>query len=173
MKWKVAILASVVLNTILLLWGHGTFIAVVLAMAISFWIGLPLLLLSAVGVAIAARKNWVRFMNISSCGIATALVIFSTLLSVPAGKRILAHDLRMAQSFCEELIPLIEQHKNETGSFPQKIVAQIDERRPPRLIDAQFYQSDGTNYYFIINDPGTIMGGYEFSSNRREWCPWD
>ena len=173
MKWKVAILASVVLNTILLLWGHGTFIAVVLAMATSFWIGLPLLLLSAVGFAIAARKNLVRLKKISACGIVTAFVIFSTLLSIPAGKRILADDLRMAQAFCEELIPIIEQHRNETGSFPQKIVYQIDKQRTPRLIDAQFYQSDGTNYYFIINDPGTIMGGFEFSSDRKEWCPWD
>lgn len=52
---------------------------------------------------------------------------------MPAGKRILARDPRVAQAFCGKLIPLIGQSKNETGSCPHELVA----GNSPRVADSR------------------------------------
>lgn len=173
MKWIIAIAASVVLNAVLILWGRGSFLAATIPLGTSLWIGLPLLILSGVFCSIAARRNRVRFMNVCAGGIAVALVIFSTLLSLPLGKRVLAHDLRRARTFCESLIPQLEQSKAENGNYPRDIRGMLGGRRPPSLLGSSFYQSDGTSFTFIISDPGTIMGGVEFNSQTKGWHHWD
>ena len=173
MKRITAVAVSFALNIVLIAWGRGSFLAVFLPMVLSLWIGLPLLILSVVFYIIANRKNRLRIMNVSSWGIAIAMIIFSTLLSIPAGKRILAGDMNDGQSFCNSLVLQLENTKNHTGEYPRDISNVLKGQRPPRLLHSGFYQSDGTSFSFIITDPGDIMGGVEYSSQTKRWSHWD
>lgn len=172
-KWVVAIGASVLLNAILILWGRGSFVSAILPLGVSLWIGLPLIVLSAALYSVAARRNNFRFMKICSGGVIVALVIFSTLASLPVGERLLARDMNRAKAFCEALIPRLEQSKARDGTYPRDIAAVLDRRRTPGLLQHQFYWSDGTNFTFVIGDPGTIMGGVEYDSRSKGWHSWD
>jgi hypothetical protein len=173
MKWIIAIITSLILNAILILWGRGSFLATVISLGASFWIGLPLLILSGVFFSIAARRNSSRLMTISGSGIATSLIIFSTLLTIPIGNRIIGHDVRKAKAFCEALVPQMEQIKSETGSYPHDLSRVLDGQRAPSLFETRYFHCDGTNFSFTIVDPGTIMGGWSYDNQRRQWDYWD
>jgi len=134
MKWIIANVASLVLNAILVLWGRGSFLVAVLSIGVSLWIGLPLLILSCVFFSIASRKNRTRFMNMSGYCFAVALITFSTILSIPIGGKLLAHDIRKAKAFCEDLVPKLNKVKNDTGAFPKDISELLDEARPPPFV---------------------------------------
>lgn len=102
-----------------------------------------------------------------------ALVIFSTLFSIPAGGKLLAYDLRNAQAFCEALVPRLEQAKVDSGAYPPEIARLLDGQRLPKLWRPPVYNSDGTNFALIINDPSTMMGGVVYSSETKDWHHWD
>jgi K+ transporter len=139
----------------------------------SFFIGLPLFIICVIYLLIANRISNARFINGAWTGITVALVICSTLLSIPIGNRLLDHDIHKAKTFCESLIPLIEQSKTQDAVYPQYITAVLGNRNPPRLLGPSFYWSDGTNFTFVISDPSTLMGGFEWSSQVRDWHEFD
>jgi hypothetical protein len=173
MKWIIAIAASVVLNAVLILWGRGSFLAAIIALGTSFWIGLPLIILSAVFFSIAARKNSARFTSIAGSGIAAALVIFSTMLSIPIGNKVVDHDVREAKVFCEALVPKMELIREQTGGYPRDISTLLEGIYMPHLFEPRWYHCDGTNFSFTIGDPGTIMGGWSYDNQRKKWDYWD
>ena len=171
MKWFVSIFISVCLNTIIVLRGRGDFGAIVLTMLASIWIGLPLILPSAICYAISAQYKMRRFRNVSAYGLLASLVIASTLISIPAGMCIHKHDIRTAKVYCEELITKIELIKNNTGAYPVEVMSLHNAQELPRLVNTRTYQSDGTNFSFKILT--NVHGGDMFSSQRREWVPWE
>jgi hypothetical protein len=173
MKWIIAIVTCLVLNTILIVWGRGSFLAAVISLGTSFWIGLPLLILSCAFFSIAARKKSTRFMTISSSGIIAALIIFSTMLTIPIGNKIVEHDVSKAKAFCEALAQKMEKVKGKTGLYPKDISGVIEGAPQPHLFKPSWYHCDGTNYSFTIADPGTIMGGWSYGNQRKTWDYWD
>ena len=173
MKWIIAIATSLILNAILILWGRGSFLATIISLSASFWIGLPLLISSGVFFSIAARKNSARFMTISGSGIVAAFVIFSTMLTILIGSKLVNHDVRKTKAFCEALVPKMEKIKEQTGVYPKDISGVLGGLRPPHLFEPQWYHCDGTNFSFTIADPGTIMGGWSYDNQRRTWDYWD
>jgi len=173
MKWIIAIATSVVLNAFLILWGRGSFLAAIISLGSSFWIGLPVLILSAVFFSIAARKNNPRFMSISTSGIAVAAVIFSTILSIPIGSRLGAHETHKAKAFCEALVPRMEEIRSQTGAYPRDLSNLLDGLRPPSLFEPKYFHCDGTNFNFTIVDPGSIIGGWSYESTTKKWHYWD
>ena len=173
MKWIIAIAATVMLNTILILWGRGSFLAAIIALGASFWIGLPVIIVSAVCFAIAARRNSARLMSIAGSGIAAGLVIFSTLLSIPIGNKFVDHDVHEAKAFCEDLVPKMELIREQTGGYPRDISALLGGIYLPHLFEPRWYHCDGTNFSFTIVDPGTIMGGWSYDNQRKKWDYWD
>ena len=173
MKWIIAITSSIFLNVFLILWGRGSFASTLITIGAAIWVGVPLLVLSTVLFLIARYKNSARYKRIFSSSIAVALIIASTLISIPIGTRVLAYDVRKAMVFCEDLIPELELSKHTHGVYPQDITVLLDNRRLPDVLNGTFYQSDGTGFTFTISNPGTIMGGKQFSSRTGEWSNWD
>lgn len=173
MKWIIAIATSVVLNAFLILWGRGSFLAAIISLGGSLWIGLPSLILSAVFFAMAARKNNTRFMSISTSGIAVAAVIFSTVLSIPIGSKLGAYETRKAKAFYEALVPRMEEIRVQTGHYPRDLSDVLDGLRPPRLFEPMYFHCDGTNFSFTIVDPGSIMGGWSYDNKNTNWYYWD
>jgi hypothetical protein len=173
MKWIIAVSVSLILNLGLVALGRGSFLAVFLPMVTSLWIGLPLLILSVVFYFASSHKKLLPFGHVSLWGIAIAVIIFSTLLSIPAGKRILAGDMAEAQSFCNSLVDHLEQSKSQSGEYPRDISSVLKGQRLPSLLRPGFFKSDGAAFSFIITDPGDIMGGIVFSSQTKSWGHWD
>ena len=169
MKWIIAIVTCLVLNAVLLVWGRGNFIAAVISLSASFWIGLPLLILSGVFFSVAARKNNTRFMTISGSGIIAALIIFSTMLTIPTGNKIVDHDVSKAKAFCEALVPKMEKFKDQTGSYPKDISGIIGGTRQPHLFKPEWYHCDGTHFSFMIIDPSSMMGSWIYEDRNTNW----
>ena len=112
-------------------------------------------------------------MSVSGSGIAAALVIFSTLLSIPVGSKFTAYDTRKAKAFCEALVPKMEHIRDQAGEYPRDISKVLDGQCPPRLFESRYYHCDGTNFSFTIVDPGSIMGGWSYDNQRKKWDYWD
>ena len=129
------------------------------------------MLLSAICIGIANTYKLRRFRNVSAYGLLVSLVIASTFISIPAGMRVHEYDIRTAKIFCESLIPKIELIKINTGAYPLDIVELLNENDLPRLFNLGTYRSDGDNFSFMVIT--CMRGGDMFSSQRREWEPWD
>jgi len=173
MKWIIALVTSLALNVLLLLWGRGSFLAVVLLLSTSLWIGLPLLILAGVSFFISSRKQTPRLKTLSGYGITAALIIFSTMLTIPVSSKLVDYDVRRAKDFCEALGPKMERIKAKTGCYPRDLSEVIAGEHPPHLFEPKWFHSDGTNYSYTIADPGTIMGGWSYDNQRKHWEYWD
>lgn len=169
-----ALSAAVVLNAVLILLGRGSFLVMFLVLCSSVYAGAPLFLLSVLVFLLAAFKKNSKLRSMAVQGITAALVILSTLLSIPLGNKVLAYDLRTAQSFCEELMPRLEEIRSRTGSYPKELAVLLKGKSLPWLLDSRFYQSDGASYRLLIYNPGIFLGGgLVYNSEEKKWQHWD
>lgn len=162
LKWIIPVALSFVLNAGLVFCGRGKTFAAILPIAISLSMALFLLISTLV---------FRKFRDFCAQDIALACVVFSTLLSIPAGILVHAGDLHKAQSFCETLIPGIERIKAQTGAYPSDVSSVLAEQHPPRLFQSCVYRLDGTNFSLVVIDPSLIMNdGMKYSSQTKAWC---
>lgn len=174
MKWIIALITAMALNTALILWGRGNFLAIVLPLIASFWVGLPLFLLSAICLWIALQKKKKKLKAIAAWGIALSLTIFSTVGSMPVGCLVHKRDVRRTQKYCESLIPILEENKKETGAYPTTIDKVMAGREIPGVLLEWRYFSKGTDFRFDIHDNASIgFDTWTYESKKGHWHYWD
>lgn len=169
-RMKKTFLAALVLAVILTLGGRGSFLHVSSVVAVNLWIGFPLLM-----VAAGARIVWkfdrsygVRRVMTSSL-LAVGLLSFQ-LLTIPAGKIVLARDIQKAEAYCESLVLTLDQLKEKQGAYPKSQEQIIKEPDLPRILRSDhFYWSNGQIFTLTFADPAGPLNFYEFNSARRKW----
>ena len=82
-----------------------------------------------------------------------------------------------AKSFCEALVPMIEQARSQAGSYPKQAdPAWWASRSVPTLIRTQdFYLStDGSMFLLRFRDPAPVMNDiWGFDSRGMGWSNYD
>ena len=103
-------------------------------------------------------------------------IIASSLGStIPLGGWIQEHDVATAKQYCENLIPLLEEFRQQHGMYPKKIEDLGNNFSPPWLLDchADFYRRRDSGYSFHVHDHTLLFGEYRFTSDGQRWEIYD
>src|SRR5262245_38969026 len=110
------VIGSILLNVAFAELGRGDFSHGIIVFALIAYIAVPAALVGLVGVALGRPLSNPRTMSRIAFGI--AIVVASTLVSLPIGTAKLEQDIQAAKGYCESLIPRLEAHKRQHGMYP-------------------------------------------------------
>ncbi len=162
--------AAIVGNALFVLWGRHTFMPLGLVWVSAALLGILLLVLAAILHAFTkARPDPAAQLSIRM-SVASALVCFALLPSVP----ILAHrhrlDLEAARARAESLIPALAAQRETTGRYPDTLAAVAgDEPLPWLLTEPGAYRSSGTGYVLQVRHPGHPYAAHERRHTETRW----
>ena len=170
----IAGVTALVLNVLFTFIGRGSFIHLVMVLGLVLWIASPVLLLAAVTMVVATRMEKRLYAKAAYVVLLASLVMWSLSISILTGDVVRERDIARAKAYCESLIPALERHRGQRGSYPQTLEGiSLAKEHPRLLIGSAFYRSDGEAYCFDFGDPGRLMGYVAYDSTRREWHEWD
>jgi hypothetical protein len=166
----VAVIASAVLNALAVFVGRGSFVHMLAVAVVTLYIAGPALVVAA--CAFLLRKRVAAARGLAYGAAIAACALASTLVSLWPGREIAKHDIEVAETRCESLIPPIEDFQRVRGVYPSAI-ATMTERPDMRRIgqDCQYW-SDGSSFHFNLGDPRGIMNFIGFDSRTRRWSEW-
>lgn len=166
----VAVIASAVLNALAVFVGRGSFVHMLAVAVVTLYIAGPALVVAA--CAFLLRKRVAAARGLAHGAAIAACALASTLVSLWPGREIAKHDIEVAETRCESLIPPIEDFQRVRGVYPSAI-ATMTERPDMRRIgqDCQYW-SDGSSFHFNLGDPRGIMNFIGFDSRTRRWSEW-
>jgi len=151
---------------------------------VNLWGTGPALLLGIIAYVIAKKFKSNKVMWVAAILFAFVIIASLQLLSIQWGSPLYDHDVEEAQEFCETVISQIEQHKAETGEYPETIDDYLPpQEEQPRLLqgkyqDVLYYRDfDPQNpghFEIYFDDPAAMLGGaYRYASNQPNWHYYD
>jgi hypothetical protein len=142
-----------------------------IALAIAVYLGLPILIASALSLIPRQRSRILAML--SRVALWAGLVALSAAVSMPIGAVVLRRDIAAAKRYCEDLVPDLDAYKRAHGRYPEGIDAVTAPTRAPRLLRPfPFYTSNGESFSFSFPNPGGMMNFFAYDSKRREWSEW-
>ena len=164
------VLAALVANGLFLLWGRHTFLPLGLVWVSAVLLGILLLVLAAILQAFTqARPDPAAHLSIRM-SVASALVCFSLLPSVPILKRQHRADLNAAHVRAEQLALALRAYALETGRYPERLDAVAGTAPLPWLLrEPDAYRSTGTGYVMQIRYPGHPFAADERRDGETRW----
>ncbi|HUP62955.1 MAG TPA: hypothetical protein VNA69_21360 [Thermoanaerobaculia bacterium] len=173
MKRAAAIAILIVaLNIVAAFVGRGSFLHVMIALMLLMYVVVPATVLALLAMVVA---RWRPALHaVARWLFVVALVAGSFLLSVPPGILLLRRDIAAAKSYCDALVPRLEEHRRMHGAYPEKIGAVSNAADRPRLLVRDtFYMSNGVEFLFSFDNPGGMFNGFSFASTDGRWEEWD
>ena len=168
---RIVVGASVALNAGLVLIGRGSFAGQLIALGIAVYLGLPILIASALSFIPRQRSRILAVL--ARVALWAGLVALSAAVSLPIGAMVLRSDVATAKRYCEDLVPGLDAYKRAHGRYPEKIDAVNVPGGTPRLLRLYpFYSSDGESFSFSFSNPGALMNWYAYDSKRGKWSEW-
>lgn len=171
MKWflPVSLAAAVLAGIGAGLLFRGTFEQNVIVMLILFWIGIPVFLLLG-GWALASRlrkrpvPKWIATLGIIGVSLTVCLII-----SLIVGKSVHQREIQEAHDYIDGVVPKLEAFHDEHGRYPAHL-EEADLPSPPALLaESHSYYGDESHFRFEFLDHASIMRGFSFDSESREW----
>lgn len=167
------VVLCVFLNVLLTVFGRGGFGCFIIVASLCLYIGLPLLVASAIFYTVAKFKSSGKLKVVSNFCFYSALLLGSSVLSFFSGGVLLDYDISKAKRYCESLVPALDEYKDVNGNYPKSLTRVSDQKKVPRLLRRNsYYSSDGDSFEYFFMDPGGMMNGFGFSSNDRQWYEW-
>lgn len=147
--------AALFTNVVFIVWGRQTFMPLGIVWVSAALLGVLLLTLAAILQAFnKARPDPAARLSIRM-SVASAIVCFALLPSVPVLSHLHRVDLRRGREAAEALIPLLERYRTEHGVYPTHLGEIYDGNRLPWLLrEPDAYRSTGTGYVLQIRHPG-------------------
>ena len=100
------------------------------------------------------------------------MLVLLTVLSLPIGGFIHQGDIQKAIGYCDSLMPLLQEEKNKTGSYPVDLQGVLKNRaRSPYLLSFEnYYLSDGLSFVFSFSERDGVFPHVNlYSSERKKW----
>jgi hypothetical protein len=150
----------------------GGFIHTIISQFLCIWIAAPaLILLTIAGIERLRHRDRPRATSGFMIGCAT--VAFSISGFTGGGAAAFHYRESEVTSFVTQVLPLIDAHKQKTGSYPLKIQEVTDQRLPYHLRGSGRYTSDGTSFTFYYENADSIMSGLMLTDAHRRWSRAD
>lgn len=153
--------------------GHAAYTLIVGALVVFVAVPAGVVALLALLLSRYCWRNRLRWAS----AIAAACVgcVGMLLLFLPAGALLQEHDIATARQYCEDLVPLLDAHKQMTGSYPERLDDIVPGTQDiPRLLNnAPFYSTDGKTFTFTFEVPdGLLPTIHVFGGDTRDWREW-
>ena len=166
-----AVLASALVNAVAIAAGRGSFAHYLAVFALGIYVGVPAAVICLCSWLVRDRFPFAGRMA-RGAGL-VACVSASALLSLVPGTALAKRDIAAARSYCDSLIPAIDQYQRTHGVFPSNIVFVAKDREVPRLLrGVTYYWSDGNEFIINFGDPRGMMNFIGYSSETRRWSEW-
>lgn len=164
------VLATVAANVIFWAWGRHTFMPLGLVWVSAVLLGILLLVLAAILQAFnKARPDPAAKLTIHM-SVASAIVCFAMLPTVPILKKNQKTDLDAARTRAETLAPALLHHLYTTGLYPSNLDAVAGAEALPWLLkEPDAYRSTGTGYVIQVRYPGNPFLADERRDNETTW----
>lgn len=165
-----SVTSSFMINLILVMAWRGS-VEHVFILIMLFWLSVALAIASIIPLIFSFfLQNRSAARRVARGVFVIAVIVGSSLISLPLGWRVNRYDIDRAKDFCNRLRPGLEQWRRDTGRYPDRPFANPTGVRPPRLLqDMEFYHSFGDYYIFEFRDPSEIFGDVEFDSRDKTW----
>ncbi len=165
----VALAISIVLNTIAVKVGRGSYGHVMLVVQGILLIGAPAFIASLILMILGREKRWNLFLVGYALNL-FSLVVGLMIVSAFIGLLVASGDVKDARAYCEALVPRLEKYKEETGRYPDDVNAvSVRQHEPLLLKGSRYYLSQAEGYVIEFKDPSTKQRVVEYSSWRKEW----
>jgi hypothetical protein len=162
--------ASILANVLFLIWGRRTFMPLGIVWVSAALLGILLLVLAAILRAFnKARPDPAARLSIRM-SVASAIVCFALLPSVPVLKHFHRVDFNAARARADNVIPLLEAHREASGVYPTSLCAVVSrDALPWLLLETDAYRSTGTGYVLQIRHPGNPLAAHVRRHTDTRW----
>jgi hypothetical protein len=172
--WAAGALAiSIMLNTIGVKVGRGSYEYTMLVVKCILLAGVPLFVISLALMVIGREKRWNLFLAGYALNL-LSLVIGLMIVSAFVGLFVASSDVKSAKAYCQALVPRLQKYKEDTGTYPEDISAvSAREHEPLLLRESRFYIPQADGYVMEFRDPSTQRRVFEYRSWTGEWTGID
>lgn len=151
--------------------GRGQWIHSLTA-SIALGIGLVIAIAGVCLVVVSKLQGRNNVSTLQASVFGFAIVFMMPVLSLPIGGFIHQWDIQKAIGYCDSLMPLLEEEKNKTGSYPVDLQGVLKNRdRSPYLLSLEnYYLSDGLSFVFSFSERDGVFPHVNlYSSERKKW----
>lgn len=102
----------------------------------------------------------------------TGVFVFASLMAVslPINSFMQQRAVVAAKAYPDRVAPLLEQYRQEHGTYPATLDQLPSHPRVPRLLRMDHgYRSDGQHYTFYFPQPGGLIDVWDYDSETRTW----
>ncbi len=168
------IVSSIALNAALAVTGRGSFGHGIAVLALIMYVAAPAALVGVVASIAAGIARSPAGWALARVAFGHALAFASTVASLPIGAAILQHDIAAAKTYCESLLPQLEDYKRREGAYPADIELLGELPTPPRLLEgSRFYHGHGAEFHLSFANPAGMLNGFVYESRSSDWQPYD
>ncbi|MCO5044594.1 MAG: hypothetical protein M9935_04850 [Kiritimatiellae bacterium] len=165
-----SLLAAIAANTIFYLWGRHTFMPLGLIWVSAALLGLLLLVLAAILNAFNKSRPDPAARLTIRMSVASALVCFALLPTVPLLHAQQRADLAAAQTRADELIATLATYHQTHNAYPPTLDPIAGPTPLPWLLrEPETYRSSTTGYVIQIRHPGNPFTANERRHNETRW----
>jgi hypothetical protein len=165
----VALAISIVLNTIAVKVGRGSYGHIMLVVQGILLVGAPAFIASLILMVMGREKRWNLFLAGYALNL-FSLVVGLMIASAFIGLIVASGDVKDARAYCQSLVPRLEKYKEEAGRYPDDVNAvSAREHEPLLLKGSRFYIPQADGYVMEFRDPSTKQRVVEYNSWKREW----
>jgi hypothetical protein len=150
----------------------GGFIHTIIAQFLCIWIAAPALILLAIA-GIERLRHRDRPRATSGFMIGCAAVALTILGFTAAGAAAFHYRESEVRDFVKQVLPLLDEHKKQTGSYPLQLQEVTDKGLPYHFKESGRYTSDGTSFTFYYENADSIMSGLLLTDSHRRWSRAD
>jgi hypothetical protein len=165
----VALVISVVLNTIAVMVGRGSYEHIMFVLWCVFFVGAPAFVVSLVLMVMGREKRWNLFLAGYVLNL-VSLVVGLMVVSAFVGLLVAGRDVEDARAYCRGLVPRLEKYREEAGKYPDDVAAVSAGGNEPLLLKGKrFYVPHADGYVMEFRDPSKKQRMIEYSSLKKEW----
>jgi hypothetical protein len=133
------------------------------------WLAAPFAAVALVILVFAAAsKRWLRPPIL----LLTGVFVIAGLMAValPINGFIQERAVIAAKAYPERVAPLLEQYRQQHGTYPTTLDQLPSYPHVPRLLRSSYgYRSDGQHYTFTFPQPGGMIDVWDYSSETHTW----
>jgi hypothetical protein len=165
----VALAISIILNSIGVKVGRGSYEYIMLVVKGILFIGVPAFA-GGLALMVAGReKRWGLFLAGYALNL-ISLIIGMMIISAFVGLFVASNDVKSAKAYCQTLVPRLEKYKEDVGTYPDDIGrVSAREHEPLLLKRSQFYIPQADGYVMEFRDPSTERRMFEYRSWTGQW----
>lgn len=152
---------------------QGTFGHTLIVIFAGILFGAPLVLILVIWFIIGMKRAAEIPNRLRRTFLASVIVCGSMVVSLGTGKAIHHWEITEARNYVANMVPILDQYRNDFGKYPQNLSI-IGAPTPPKFLrQVHSYTATNNSFSFEYWDAAGMLAGYYFDSFSRTWKYFD